>query len=190
MNAATGRRIGALVLVVLLGVAITACGSEQPVSAGSAKPAGRPLAEPELRRLEAQANRLLDGGSEAFERRLAGLRGHPVVVNQWASWCTSCRYEFPFFQRLAAKYRGRVAFLGVDSQDNRGDALAFMREFPTPFPHYFDPDVEIARRFGGGRAWPTTAYYDVEGELVETHLGAFATQAKLEEGIRRYALRG
>jgi cytochrome c biogenesis protein CcmG/thiol:disulfide interchange protein DsbE len=112
------------------------------------------------------------------------------VVNQWASWCTSCRYEFPFFQRLAAKYRGRVAFLGVDSQDNRGDAEEFLKEYPTPFPHYFDPDVEIAREFGGGRAWPTTAYYNAAGKLTETHIGAFASEAKLDEGIREYALGG
>lgn len=145
---------------------------------------------PELRKLVRQANQLLDGGPDAFNARLAELRGHPVVVNQWASWCGPCRFEFPFFQRLAGKYAGRVAFLGVNSQDARGDAEAFLREFPVPFPHYYDKDASVARVFGGGRAWPTTAYYTADGELAQTHLGAYATQAKLDEDLSRYALRG
>jgi cytochrome c biogenesis protein CcmG/thiol:disulfide interchange protein DsbE len=191
MRFAARRRLAAGLAPALCVVVAAGCGSGEPAPpAGRAELGGKPPRAPELRRLEAEANRLLDGGSDAFRRRLADLRGHPVVVNQWASWCTSCRYEFPFFQRLAGEYRGRVAFLGVDSQDNRADAGQFLKEFPTPFPHYFDPDLEIARLFGGGRAWPTTAYYDPGGKLVRTHLGAFASQAKLEEEIRRYALRG
>src|SRR5919106_4039195 len=108
-----------LALLFVGAVSLAACGSETaeprvseaPVAAG--KPARLP---PELKALRAQANRLLDGGAEAFERRLRELGGHPVVVNQWASWCGPCRFEFPFFQRLARRYEGRVAFLGVDSQ--------------------------------------------------------------------------
>jgi len=152
-------------------------------------PAGRRPA-PALAALERQANQLLDGGVPAFRQRLTGLRGHPVVVNQWASWCGSCRYEFPFFQRLARRYRGAVAFVGVDSQDTRQDARRFIAEFPMPFPHYFDPDTAVARVFRGGQAWPTTAFYNRAGELTKTHVGAYATQAKLDEDIRRFAIGG
>jgi len=177
---------------LLLAAAVAACGSrEPPASAGrAAAPTGPPPSAPALRQLEAERSRLLDGGTDGFKRRLAALRGHPVVVNQWASWCPPCRYEFPFFQRLAAKYRGRIGFLGVDSNDNRGDAKQFLREFPTPYPHYFDPDTEIARLFRGGQAWPTTAFYDSKGKLARAHLGAYASQAKLDEDIREFALRG
>ena len=191
MRFAARRKVAAGLAPVLVALAVAGCGSgEPPPSAGLAKPTGKPLKVPELRRLEAESNQILDGGTDAFERRLADLRGHPIVVNQWASWCPSCRFEFPYFQRLAAKYRGRVAFLGVDSQDNRDDAKKFLKEYPTPFPHYFDPDVEIARVFGGGRGWPTTAFYNAAGELTQTHIGAFAEQTDLEESIRRYALDG
>ena len=173
-------------------LAAAGCGSEPSPSALSDLPHRDRTAKlpAELRALERQAGQLLDGGTDAFEAHVAKLRGHPVVVNQWASWCGPCRYEFPFFQRLAAKYAGRVAFLGVNSQDSRGDAEAFLREFPVPFPHYYDKDTSIARLFGGGRAWPTTAFYDKAGEVVETHLGAYASEAKLDEDIRRYALGG
>ena len=142
----------------------------------------------ELRKLEAQANQLLDGGPDAFRDRLAKLRGVPVVVNQWASWCDPCRFEFPFFERQAKKQRGEVAFLGVDSQDSRDDAEEFLQEFPVPFPHFYDKDASIARVFDGGRAWPTTAFYNADGKLTKTHLGAYATEAKLETDINRYAL--
>lgn len=175
---------------------VAACG-------GGGEPAGGPAAPPpaaeapasgpvpaELRKLERQANQILDGGPEAFKRRVAELRGHPIVANQWASWCPPCREEFPFFQRLAEKYRGRVAFIGVDSSDSRDEAQTFLEEFPTPYPHYFDPDLEVARVFEGGKAFPTTAFYDAEGELAFTRPGSYATEAQLDADIRRHALGG
>jgi cytochrome c biogenesis protein CcmG/thiol:disulfide interchange protein DsbE len=184
---------GLLAILAVAAVSLAACGtemaepqvSEPPPAAGKAS-----RLPPQLEALRTQANRLLGGGPGAFERRLRELRGHPVVVNQWASWCGPCRFEFPFFQRLARKYEGRMAFLGVDSQDAHGDAEDFLRELPLPFPSYYDKDASIARLFGGGRAWPTTAFYDAAGKLTRTHLGAYATEAKLDEDIRRYALGG
>ena len=143
---------------------------------------------PALKKIRAQANRILDADPEAFEARLAELKGHPVVVNQWASWCGPCRYEFPFLRNQANKYGHRVAFLGVNSKDSRDEAAEFLREIPVPFPHFYDKDGEIARVFRGGRAWPTTAYYDASGKLVYTHAGSYASEAKLEEHVRRYAL--
>ncbi|MDP9377323.1 MAG: TlpA family protein disulfide reductase, partial [Actinomycetota bacterium] len=57
-------------------------------------------------------------------------------MNQWASWCGPCRYEFPFFATLARRYEGEVAFLGVNSQDSREPALKFLKRQPVPFPHF------------------------------------------------------
>ncbi len=145
---------------------------------------GDPLAD-----LKAQENRLLDGEPEAFRERLAQLRGHPVVVNQWASWCGPCRLEFPFFRDQARKLEGQVAFLGVNSKDSREEAAAFLEQLPVPFPHYYDPDASIARVFRGGRSWPTTAFYDAKGELAFTHQGQYRSEADLAADIRRYALR-
>jgi cytochrome c biogenesis protein CcmG/thiol:disulfide interchange protein DsbE len=190
--------------MVMLAVALAACGdgsrSDQAAPApaatshssgdGSASArSGEGSERAALRELRADGNRLLDGGVEAFEARLAELRGTPVVVNQWASWCPPCRAEFGMFQRLAEKYAGRVAFLGVDMQDDREAARAFLDELPTPYPHYFDEDASISRLFGGGRVSPTTGFYDARGELAFSHLGACADDAQLEAKIRRYALR-
>jgi cytochrome c biogenesis protein CcmG/thiol:disulfide interchange protein DsbE len=181
------RRLAAF---AVLAAVLAACGADERSVAPGGEPASRQEIRVELRELESQANQLLDGGPGAFKARLAELRGVPVVVNQWASWCGPCRFEFPFFERQAKKHRGKVAFLGVDSQDSRDDAEEFLEEFPVPFPHYYDKDASIARLFEGGRAWPTTAFYNAQGKLTQTHLGAYATEAKLEADIRTYALDG
>lgn len=133
---------------------------------------------------------LLEGSSKAFRGRLAELRGRPVVVNQWASWCDPCRKELPWFANLARRYEGRVAFIGVDSLDERSAALAFLQDYPTPFPHFFDSNGEVARVFFGGRAFPTTAFYTADGKLATTKQGAYPSEAAIEGDIRRYALRG
>lgn len=164
--------------LVLLALGVAACGSGDAPDA-PAKPAGQ---------LSSESGQLVGGGTKAFNAQLAQLKGTPVVVNQWASWCGPCKFEFPFFRSLADKYQGKVAFLGVNSQDNSGPAKDFLKDNPVPYPSYFDPAVKIAREFKGGLAWPTTAFYDAQGKLVETHAGAYASEAKLDEAIRENAL--
>ena len=184
-----GPRIPLLAAALFVAVALAACG-QQPRAGGSGPAASKQQLTAAQASLHTEAGRLLDGGVTAFEARLAGLRGVPVVVNQWASWCGPCRYEFPFFAHLAKRYDGRVAFLGVNSQDVRGDAAAFLKKLPVPYPHYYDKDALIARTFGGGRSWPTTAFFAASGKLVFTHIGSYAAEAKLDEDITRYALHG
>ena len=184
-------RINRTMLPVLVSMATLLAGCATSTTAGPLGPSrSKAQAAAALASLQAQASTILDGGPTDFRRRLGSLHGYPVVVNQWASWCGPCRYEFPFFQRLARRYQGRVAFLGVDSKDGRSDAISFLKQLPVPYPSYFDPDASIARLFRGGLAWPTTAFYNASGRLTYVHLGAYATEAKLDADIRRYALHG
>lgn len=147
-------------------------------------------APPPLAALYEQANRLLPGGAEAYEERLAALRGYPVVVNLWASWCGPCLFEFPHFQEAAARYGKRVAFLGIDKEDSDDAASTFLREEPVPYPSYTDPDEEIAESIDGdaARLLPSTAFYDRDGELAYVKLGQYAEDADLRADIERYAL--
>ncbi|MCA1678404.1 MAG: TlpA family protein disulfide reductase [Actinobacteria bacterium] len=135
----------------------------------------------------AQANQLVDTSIDA---KLASLRGVPVVVNQWASWCPNCRAEFPLFARLAKHYRHQVAFLGVDSQDSRGDAQDFLKRFRVDYPSIFDQSAAQAQSIGAGQAWPTTLFFDASGHLRHLRPGGYATLASLDADIRRYALPG
>jgi thiol-disulfide isomerase/thioredoxin len=177
---------------VLASLALFAgCSSSDSTPENAAHPAAdmRALAgaPAPLARLHRQANELLDGGTTAFDERLKDLRGYPVVVNKWASWCGPCRGEFPYFQRLGVKHGKAIAFVGVDSADNDGDARDFLAEEPLTFPSYKDPDEKIAAKVNGVQATPVTAFYDAQGNLVYTHQGAYLNEEKLAQDIRRYA---
>lgn len=143
-----------------------------------------------LAALHAQHDALLSGGTGAFERRIAALRGYPVVVNVWASWCWPCRAEFPVLQRLSSTYGKRVAFLGVDSDDSQGSAHTFLKEAPVPYPSYSDPDKKIAGALHVTVGVPDTAFYDRQGKLVYLKQGPYAHPSELKADLKRYALSG
>jgi cytochrome c biogenesis protein CcmG/thiol:disulfide interchange protein DsbE len=129
----------------------------------------------------------LPGGVDAFKKKIEQDRGKPIVVNKWASWCGPCRLEFPFFRDQAKKRKGEVLFIGVNSNDNRGDAEEFLKEEPVPYKHFEDPKLEIAAVFNAVQAFPSTAFYDSKGELAFVHQGGYRNEAELAEDIDRYA---
>ncbi len=145
---------------------------------------------PPLAALHKQANELLPGGTDAFEKRIAALEGYPVVANIWASWCGPCRFEFPTLQKLSARYGKRVAFLGVNSQDSDANAREFLAEAPVPYPSYTDPGKGLIESLGGIGGLPDTAFYDREGKLVHLQQGPYTDDSELEADVRRYALEG
>ena len=108
-------------------------------------------------------------------------------MNQWASWCAPCRAEFPFFADAVVEHAGEVAFLGIDFNDDRDSANAFLRENPPGFASIYDPKGDAARSLGGGRVAPTTFFIGPDGERRYTKLGGYPDAAALEADIRRYA---
>ena len=110
-----------------------------------------------------------------------------MVVNKWGSWCAPCRAEFPALQRQSVKKGKRVAFLGVDGQDNDDDARKFLEKFPVAYPSYVDGDLSIARSFGAVQGFPSTVYYDRKGKIAYIKQGSYPTEAALARDIRRYA---
>ena len=139
------------VIAIPLTIVVTGCGGSG-TSSHSAAPdrtavevAFRGSPAP-LAAIHAQSDRLLGGGVSAFRARLKALRGHPVIVNLWGSWCEPCQSEFPVFQRAAVRDGRQVAFLGVDSKDTDSAAAAFLKRFPVTYPSYTDPDRAIQAR--------------------------------------------
>jgi len=183
----------ALALALVAALLAAGCGSSSSGDYGGKHPdyakalAGSPAP---LAALHTQSNDLLPGGTTAFEKRLAALRGYPTVVNVWASWCGPCRFEFPLFQHAAADYGKRVAFLGIDSQDSDDAASTFLAEVPVPYPSYTDPDKGIAESLGASLGLPDTAFYDRRGNLVELKQGPYRDAAELHADIERYAVGG
>lgn len=184
---AAARACAALALAVLLA---SGCGSQDARVSGPtpaqarAELAGSPAA---LAGLHDEAAQLLDGGLAAFRARLAQLRGRPVVVNAWASWCPPCRLEMPYFGRAAVRFGRRVAFLGVNVADGAGRARDFLRGHYVPYPSYRDPDYAIANAVGARVGLPTTAFYGRDGRLAYVHQGQYASEAALAADVRRYA---
>lgn len=182
--------VGALALAVLVG---SGCGGSEGGDYGGPHPdyakalAGSP---PPLAALHKQANKLLDGGTDAYEKRIEALRGYPVVANVWGSWCLPCRQEFPVLQQLSARYGKKVAFLGVNSEDSSDAAATFLAEEPVPYPSYTDPDKAILDSFGGYGGLPDTAFYDRAGKLVFLKQGPYRDESELEADVRRYAVQG
>lgn len=125
----------------------------------------------EAQLLPASATALPAFDFDKYQQLLAQLKGTPLVVNIWASWCGPCRDEAPVLARASATYGDRVRFLGVDILDDVGSARGFIREFGWTYPSVFDVSGEIRDRLGlVGQ--PYTLFYDASGELVDTWTGA------------------
>jgi thiol-disulfide isomerase/thioredoxin len=187
----SGRSRSFLALSAVLAAAFLAsgCGTSADSGGGSHPDYAKALAgsPPPLAALHKQADDLLPGGQEAYEDRLAELRGYPVVVNIWASWCGPCRFEFPVLQKLSARYGKKVAFLGINSEDSDAAAETFLGEDPVPYPSYTDPGKDLAESLGVHLGFPDTAFYDAKGRLVYLKQGPYAKDSELEADVRRYA---
>ncbi|HEX3976494.1 MAG TPA: TlpA disulfide reductase family protein [Solirubrobacteraceae bacterium] len=180
-----------LVAVVVVAVIVVRPKTSTPHSANLSKSAvaaalaGSPAV---LSSLHAQGNQLLSGGTTAFKARLKALRGHPVVINEWASWCEPCQSEFPVFQRVAVHYGRQVAFIGLDAHDTNGAADAFLRRFPVSYPSYVDPSQRIGSLLQAVGGIPQTVYINAQGKQVFDHAGPYETAASLETDIKRYVI--
>jgi thiol-disulfide isomerase/thioredoxin len=183
----------AVIVAVVVGLSQTKTSNDAPSKADSryslAEARERLADAPApLAALYAQGNRLLGGGRDAVRARLDQLKGRPVVINKWASWCGPCRAEFPFFQNVAVDRGKEIAFLGLNSGDNRDDAREFLADFPVPYPSYEDPNERIATDLGAAAAYPVTLFYDAKGERAYVHQGGYASEADLVADIEKYAV--
>jgi cytochrome c biogenesis protein CcmG, thiol:disulfide interchange protein DsbE len=135
--------------------------------------------------LPTTADELPDSDPERFMRLLEELRGTPVLVNFWGSWCPPCHEEMPRIVRAHREFGDRVQFLGVDIEDSRPDARAFIAEYGMTFPSVFDPPDAIKTSLGHfGR--PVTAFYRANGELLSSYTGPIPEDV-LQRNLRAIA---
>ncbi len=184
--------LGLAALVAILVIGLTQAGGEEgePSAAGpSATELQRAVAgaPAPLASLYEEGNRVVDSDVGDFRRRLRALRGYPVVVNVWGSWCGPCKLEFPYFQRASMRLGKRVAFLGVNLIDNTEKAQAFLATRPVPYPSLEDGDGKIAQEAApGARGAPITVFYDADGERRYIHQGGYRTERDLLDDIERH----
>jgi cytochrome c biogenesis protein CcmG/thiol:disulfide interchange protein DsbE len=123
---------------------------------------------------------LLNGGETSLE----SLRGTPVIVNFWASWCyPACYEEAPLLEATWRRYKDRgLAMLGVVIQDKEANAREFMKRFDFTFPNGMDPGSKISIDFGVYGV-PETFFIDRRGRIVFKHVGALGPDL-LESQLR------
>lgn len=98
-------------------------------------------------------------------------RGQVVVVDFWASWCTPCRRSIPWLNEMHAKYaKDGLVIVGVNVDKDRHDAEHFLDEVPIEFEIIYDPNGELATRYGV-EGMPSSYVFGRDGELAARHLG-------------------
>ena len=177
----------ALVIVLVIGVSQSGGGEAEPASTTAAvDTAALEGAPPPLAALHEEAGTIKPANTKSYEAQLRELRGYPVVVNAWASWCGPCKLEFPFFRDAGTRRGKEVAFLGLNVSDNREDAMAFLDKQPVPYPHLEDGDARIVQQTGAAGGLPTTIFYDEQGERAFIHQGGYRSERDLLRDIERY----
>ena len=117
-----------------------------------------------------------EGFNGSADLRLTALKGKPVVMNFWASWCIDCIREMPAFQRVFAGFGGKVRFVGMDVLDIQGETKgagrAFAKRTGVHYVMAFDPKGLLYGHFSSRTLLPTTVFIDARGVVKERHFGA------------------
>lgn len=118
--------------------------------------------------------------------QLSSLKGRPVVLNFWASWCAPCREEAPLFRELSTKQAAGtgLAVLGVLFQErNEGTARDFIREYALAYPHLRDPQADTAINYGVSGI-PETIFIDAGGVIRHVDRGGLDRE-RLNAGLEK-----
>jgi cytochrome c biogenesis protein CcmG, thiol:disulfide interchange protein DsbE len=123
----------------------------------------------------------LDGGNDV---RLSELRGRPVIVNFWASWCNPCRQEFPLLKQALRDHSvSRLAVVGVTYQDIPSDSRDFVKKQSSTWPQGVDDGGAVAKAFGV-RAIPQSFFVRADGTIVARIFG-FTSEAALADPLEK-----
>jgi thiol-disulfide isomerase/thioredoxin len=181
----TSMPLPRFVFVVLSAVMLSACtdtAAQEPPSTAASSPAI--VAAPDAALLPGTVAELPPMDVDGFQDLLGQLRGTPIVVNIWASWCDPCIREAPLLSSAARTHRD-VQFLGVDHQDGRDGAETFIEQHHIPYPSVFDPGGTILTDVGA-LGPPATLFYDADGNQIAKVVGELS-EATLAEHLRAIA---
>ncbi|MEI8001515.1 MAG: TlpA disulfide reductase family protein [Actinomycetes bacterium] len=176
----------ALVVAVVVVVTVLVLGASHPERATPARPRGAvtarvapgPVVEGEA--LPGFTVPGLDGGGVSLE----ALRGRPVIVNFWASWCNPCRKEFPLLRDALRRHRSQhLSVIGLSFRDIPSDGRAFARSQHATWPLGRDDRGVVAQAYGVA-AVPQTFFVDASGVLRSRVFG-LGSRADLDREIRK-----
>ena len=123
----------------------------------------------------------LDGATVQLSR----LRGKPVLLNFWATWCAPCQDEMPLLQRAVDRYGGAgLSVLAVDYQQSDASSMqAFLRKVGAHFPAVYDPSGQIAGEYGVTVGLPVSIFIDRTGTVAFIQVGQMS-DADLQQHLR------
>jgi cytochrome c biogenesis protein CcmG/thiol:disulfide interchange protein DsbE len=126
----------------------------------------------------------IDGSSEINYHAIKG----PIIINVWASWCTGCKEEMPYFVDLYANpmfKSSEIKLLGIDVDEKNADSGPnFIKSYGMSWPHLEDTDGRSKLVFGPGV--PVTYFLDKSGEVIHKHIGAYRSKSQLREAVEKY----
>ncbi len=158
------RMLKLLVIILSLVVLLAGCGGQNPLL-------GKPAPDFQLTSLDGQPVSLSD------------LKGNPVLINFWATWCPPCRGEMPYLQQIYEKWQIMgLVLLAINIQESSSDVEGFMQSQGLSLPVLLDSDGAIAAQYGI-EAIPATFFIDSEGTVQEVKVGAFQSTAEIEESL-------
>jgi cytochrome c biogenesis protein CcmG/thiol:disulfide interchange protein DsbE len=119
----------------------------------------------------------------ASSLRLADLKGHPVLLNFWASWCDACKREAPVMKATWRRVQGQgVVFVGIDVQDTRSAGLDFLHQYDITYPNVVDATGAVSIEYGMTGV-PETFFLDRRGVVVRKVIGEL-TEPILQSNLR------
>lgn len=133
-----------------------------------------PQAQPALVAVGQSLPDVVMAGLNGPHRALSSYRGRPLIVNVWASWCGPCRQEAASLERLAWSEAGsRYTVIGISTDDDRNDALRWLRHSNATISHYIDSGPRwTLEHLLGASTIPVTVLVDAEGRVVGRFRGA------------------
>jgi peroxiredoxin len=135
-------------------------------------------------RKAAPAISLPDATSKNYE--LSAYKGRVVLLDFWATWCTGCKLEIPWFMEFDKKYRSRgLSAIGVAVDDEGWRPVkAYLAEHPITYPVVLGNMDVMQRKFGLPASLPVTLLIDRNGRIASTHAGV-VDKGKFEADIRQ-----
>jgi cytochrome c biogenesis protein CcmG, thiol:disulfide interchange protein DsbE len=117
------------------------------------------------------------------EFSLSALRGQPVVLNFWATWCIPCQRELPALRTASQRYQGEVAIIAVDQGESAKTVQGYVDKLGLPFTIPLDADTDVGRRYNV-YGLPTTYFIDRQGIIRQQWTGEM-NSITLAEGIAK-----
>jgi thiol-disulfide isomerase/thioredoxin len=177
-----------LAIALALGLAATSCPGQSTTNGGTTGQNGFALGE--ITGIATDSTQPPQTGQPApdfyFETpegdpsSLSQLKGRPVLVNFWATWCGPCRYEMPFLQQIYEDWPGdELAMMTINVAESSSDVSQFMQSEGFSFTVLLDGEAAVAQRYNV-QGIPTTLFIDKEGIIQNVHVGSFRSQAEIE----------